>query len=157
MRRNSLVNFQRHLPNQNLTGVEILANIMQHCNHQTQQNILTGLKDSMPETVMKLRQSIVLFEDLAYADAAGIQKLIKMLTLKDLATAVYGSSEAIVKNFAKNLSQNRLRDLKGEIRLVGRPSNQEISEARTRIMNIVSELVSSKNLFIIRPQSGYIE
>jgi flagellar motor switch protein FliG len=150
-----LANFHKHLPNDNLTGLEILSNMMQHCNLETQENILTGLKDTMPEAVLQIREKLVFFEDLAYADAAGIQKLIKMLTLKDLAIAVYGSSELLIKNFAKNLSQNRFQDFKTEIRLVGKVSKADVAEARKRIMSIVFELVASKNLFIIKSSDNY--
>lgn len=150
-----MANFHKHLPNDNLTGLEILSNMMQHCNLETQENILTGLKDTMPEAVLQIREKLVFFEDLAYADAAGIQKLIKMLTLKDLAIAVYGSSELLIKNFAKNLSQNRFQDFKTEIRLVGKVSKADVAEARKRIMSIVFELVASKNLFIIKSSDNY--
>jgi flagellar motor switch protein FliG len=154
-----LANFYNYMPshkaNFGRSGVEVLTSIMQHCNPETQENILAGLKDSIPEIAMQIRENIVLFEDLAYADAGGIQKLIKMISLKDLAIAAYGSSELLVKNFAQNLSQNRLQDLKLEIRQVGKVSKRESLEARARIMSIVSELMASKNLFIIRSSNNY--
>ena len=150
-----MANFNQHIPNKNLTGVEILANIMQHCTPQTNRNIMNGLQTSMPDIVTKLRQKILIFEDLAYADSRGIQKLIKMINMRDLAIAVVGCSETLVKNIAQNLSQNRMADFKSEITLVGQVSQKDIYEARDRIMSIVLELLESRDLFINRPGNDY--
>lgn len=150
-----MANFNHQVPNKNLTGLEILANIMQHCTPQTNRNIMSGLQASMPDIVTKLRQKIITFEDLAYADSRGIQKLIKIVNMRDLAIAVVGCSEALVKNIAQNLSQNRMADFKSEITLVGQVSQNNVYEARDRIMSIVLELIESRDLFINRPGSDY--
>lgn len=150
-----MANLNNNIPNKNLTGVEILANIMKHCTPQTNRNIMNGLQTSMPDVVTKLRQKIIIFEDLAYADSRGIQKLIKMINMRDLAMAVVGCSETLVKNIAQNLSQNRMADFKSEITLAGQVSQKDTYEARDRIISIVLELIESRDLFINRPGSDY--
>lgn len=70
-----------------------------------------------------------------------------------MAIAVVGCSEALVKNIAQNLSQNRMADFKSEITLVGQVSQNNVYEARDRIMSIVLELIESRDLFINRPGS----
>lgn len=150
-----MVNYNNVSPKQHLKGIDILASIMQYCTPQTKRNILSGLRETMPKEVEELRKKVVMFEDLAYADSRGIQKLIKMLSLHDLALAVCGSSELLIKNLAQNLSQNRLNDFKEEIKAVGKVSQRDIENSQDRIMSIVSELIQSKELYISRPGSGY--
>ncbi|GAB1354307.1 hypothetical protein MASR1M12_30450 [Erysipelotrichia bacterium] len=55
------------------TGLEILANIMRHCDAKTNRHIMNGLQKDVPHVVHELRKKIMMFEDLAYADARGVK------------------------------------------------------------------------------------
>ena len=48
-----------------------------------------------------------------------------------------------------------MADFKSEITLVGQVSQNNVYEARDRIMSIVLELIESRDLFINRPGSDY--
>lgn len=138
------------------TGLEILANIMRHCDSKTNRNIMTGLAKDVPQVVLELRKKILMFEDLAYADARGVQKLLKIIRTRDLAVSLKGAPSAVLKNLASNMSQRGLGDLKGEIALIGPARESEVEAARERIMGAVGELINSKEMFINRPNDGLI-
>lgn len=137
--------------NKGKSGVEILANILRHCDSKTNKNILTGLEKDLPDVVYELRKRILTFEDLAFGDARGIQKLIKSISLRDLATSLKGAPESVLKNLAGNLSKRALHDLRSEIQLLGPLRQHDIDQARDRIMLIVSDLIRNRELFINRP------
>lgn len=139
-----------------ITGLEILANIMRHCDTKTNRNIMNGLARDVPQVVLELRKKILMFEDLAYADARGVQKLLKLIRTRDLAVSLKGAPPAVLKNLANNMSQRGLSDLKSEITLIGPAREAEVEAARERIMNVVAELINGKELYINRPNDGLI-
>ncbi|GAB4275853.1 MAG: hypothetical protein Kow0029_17280 [Candidatus Rifleibacteriota bacterium] len=138
------------------TGLEILANILRHCDQKTNRHILNGLQRDIPHLAIELRKRILTFDDLAYADARGIQQLLKIIRLRDLAIALKNSPQAVLKNIASNMSQRNLQDLKAEITATGPSREKEIDAARDRIMSVVAELINSKDLFINRPTDDII-
>lgn len=132
------------------TGLEILANILRHCDGKTNRHILSGLQKDVPHVVTELRKHILLFDDLAFADSRGMQKLLKIIRIRDLAISLRGASQAVLKNIAANMSQRALADLKSEIATSGTARESEVDAARERIMAVVAELINSKELFINR-------
>ncbi len=133
------------------TGMEILARIMRHCNAKTNRNILNGLQKDVPHLAAELRRKILTFDDLAYADGRGIQKLIKVIRLRDLAVALKGTPQAVLKNIAVNMSQRNLQDLKTEITAAGPTRESDVQAAQDRIMAVVAELIAAREMFINRP------
>lgn len=143
-------------PLETSTGLEILANILRHCDSKTNKNVLVGLEKDVPHLAQELRKRILTFDDLAYADPRGVQKLIKLIRFRDLAIALKGSSHAVLKHIASNMSKRNLHDLKAEITAAGPTRESEVETARERIMQIVAELISKKELFINRPTDDLI-
>lgn len=147
--------------NTNRRGIDILADILQYCDVRTQTNIMNGLspileKENRPDLLMELRRQIVLFDDLAYANVAGLQTLLKYITISDLAVSLVGAPEAIVKNFASAMSKNMFNDLKTEALLSKNASLSEISFARERILKEVKGLIKEKQLYIEKPNYSKI-
>jgi len=140
----------------NNTGLEILANIMRHCDAKTNRHILGGLQKDLPQVVLELRRHILLFDDLAYADPRGLQRLLKIIRIRDLAVSLQGAPATVLKNIAANMSQRALSDLKDEITRLGKAREQEVDAARDRIMAVVAELIKSKELFLSRPSNDLI-
>lgn len=138
------------------TGLEILANILRHCDSKTNRHILNGLQKDIPQLVQELRKRILTFDDLAHADERGIQRMLKMIRLRDLATALKNSPQAVLKNIAANMSQRSLQDLKSEITATGPSRDLEIEAARDRIMSVVAELINNRELFINRPTDNMV-
>jgi flagellar motor switch protein FliG len=138
------------------TGLEILANILRHCDAKTNRNVLGGLQKEVPHLAIELRKKILVFDDLAYADGRGVQKLLKFIRLRDLAIALKRSPKAVLKNIANNMSQRNLQDLKAEITATGPSKAADIEAAQDKIMAIVAELVASRELFIQRPADDMV-
>jgi len=138
------------------TGLEILANILRHCDAKTNRHILGGLQKDLPQVVDKLRRQIILFDDLAYADPRGLQRMLKIIRIRDLAISLQGAPASVLKNIAANMSQRALNDLKEEITRQGRARESEVDAARDRIMAVVAELIKSRELFINRPTDDLV-
>lgn len=143
--------FENHYnPFLNRSSVDVLASILQHCNSATNRNIMSGIsKDKgMTRIAAELRSKVRFFEDLAYADARGLQKLLKLVRPKDLAIALRGAEPAVIQSIASNMSRNTFSDLKQEIDMVRAVTQNEVFEARDRIMAVVSELLALNEMYI---------
>lgn len=138
------------------TGMEILANILRHCDYKTNRNILTGLEREIPQVAAELRKKIISYDDLAYADVRGIQTLLKIVRTRDLAMSLKGATQDVLKNIASNLSARALNDLKEEITLIGPVREAEVETARERVMTVATELIKNKEMFINRPTDDLV-
>lgn len=142
-------------------GIDILTDILRYCDTKTQTDIIVGLtpfleKEKRPDLIAELRKQIVLFDDLAYANLEGIQILLKYVSIKDLAVALMGAPESVVKNIASAMSKNMFSDLKAEASLRKNVSQSEISLVRERIMKEVKGLINENRLYIEKPDSKMI-
>ncbi len=142
-------------------GIDILADILQFCDVKTQTDIVTGLtpileREKRPDLIKELRNQLVLFDDIAYANVSGLQMLLKYVSIKDLAVALMGAPEAVVKNIASAMSKNMFNDLKTEASIMKNVSNSEISLARERILKEVKGLIKENRLYIEKPDSSKI-
>ena len=142
-------------------GIDILVDILQYCDTKTQTDIIAGLtpileQERRPDLLSELRKQIILFEDLAYANQAGVQMLLKYVSIKDLAVALIGAPESVVKNIAAAMSKNMFNDLKAEATLRKNVSQSEISLAKERIINEVKGLIKENRLYIDKPDSNKI-
>ncbi len=138
------------------TGLEILANILRHCDGKTNRHILSGLQKEIPEVAARLRKQILIFDDLAFADPRGMQKLLKIIRIRDLSISLKGASQAVLKNIAANMSQRALADLRSEIATIGSARDSDVEAARERILAVMSELINGKELFINRPADDLV-
>ncbi|MBR4329642.1 MAG: hypothetical protein IKP71_07290, partial [Candidatus Riflebacteria bacterium] len=141
--------------------IDILTDILRYCDTKTQTDIIVGLtpfleKEKRPDLIAELRKQIVLFDDLAYANLEGIQMLLKYVSIKDLAVALMGAPESVVKNIASAMSKNMFSDLKAEASLRKNVSQSEISLVRERIMKEVKGLINENRLYIEKPDSKMI-
>lgn len=130
---------------------------MRYTNPQTTRNILQGLQASAPTIATELRRRLLLFEDLEFADPRGIQKLLKLTTLRDLALAMKGTSDGVLQNIAHNMSQRGIQDLRDEIQNLGPTPVTEIESARDRMMETIRRLIEKRELFIIRNGEGWVD
>lgn len=139
----------------------ILADILQFCDSDTQTRLVTGLtpilqKEHRLDILQELKNKIVIFDDLAYANSAGVALLLKYVTIQDLAMAFHGAPEAVVTNVAQAMSKNMFNDLKEEINLRKKATRSDVNTARERILKEVRQLISENRLYIEKPDETMI-
>jgi len=140
-------------------GIDILADIMQFMEPTASHRLLKNLQGSLPAVVKELRKRLFSFEDLAYGDSRGVQALIKLTTLRDLALSLKGAPEGVLQTLAQNMSQRAIEDLREEITQLGPRRISEIEEARKNIMTNAKRLVERRELFIQKGKAteGWID
>lgn len=137
-------------------GVDILADILRHTDSATTRRILRDLQKDIPRVAAELKQRIFTFDDLEFADPKGLQRLLKLVTLRDLALALKGAPEEVLGHIAHLMSRHALEDLRDEIAVLGRSSVHEVEGARDRIMEIVRRLMERNEIYFIRTNEDWV-
>lgn len=139
-------------------GIDVLADILLYCEPETNDRILSGLKKTHPQVVAELRKKIITFSDLSRADPAGVQRLLRQVSLRDLAVSLKGAPEEVLKNLAHNMSTRAIEDLRQEITALRPTPSSEVEAARRRILGVARELRERKELYFKQPGGeGWIE
>lgn len=112
---------------------------------------MKNLQTELPQVVSELRRRLLVFEDLGHVDPRGVQKLLKRITIRDLALALKGAPDSVLQNLGTNMSQHMIQDLRDEITAIGPKPADEIEAARARILGIVRDLINQRELYIERP------
>lgn len=139
----------------------ILSEILEYCDQDTQTRLIKGLtpfliEQKRPDILNAIKSRIILFEDLAYANPAGLTLLLKYVTPQDLAIAFIGAPDNVVKSVALCMSKNMFNDLKSEIALHRHVSKKEIEKARERILREVKQLVHENRLYLEKPNEQMV-
>ncbi|MBI3038472.1 hypothetical protein HYY75_05390 [bacterium] len=129
-------------------GIDILVDILWHVEPSNQYRLLKNLQVSAPQIAAELQKRLFTFDHLSEGDNRGVQRLLKRIPMRDLAMALKGASEEILKRFAGNMSQRSLQELREEIMNLGPSRLSDIENARNRIVSIARDLVGKKELFI---------
>lgn len=128
----------------------MLADILVHCEPETNEHILSSLRKVLPQAADELKKKIVTFDDLGRADSAGVQKLLRRVSLRDLAISLKGAAEGVLANLAQNMSSRAVEDLREEITVIGSAPQKEVEAARRRILGVLCELRDKKELFFLQ-------
>ncbi|NLM17357.1 MAG: hypothetical protein GX221_06540 [Candidatus Riflebacteria bacterium] len=131
-----------------ISGLKILASIMEHCDARTNNNIISGLATELPQIASKLKSMLLSFDDLRYANPQGIKLLLKQISFRDLAAALRGSDERLLPVLAKHMSRNNLQDLREKITLSNNISLADVQEAREKILCEMSALIKENRMYI---------
>lgn len=138
-----------------------MASILEYCDAETQTRLMKGLtpfllKSNRPDILRSIRSKIILFDDLAKANNAGIILLLKYVSIQDLAVSLIGASEAVVTKVAQCMSRNMFDDLKTEISIHKNASKREIEIARERVIREVKQLIHENRLYFEGPDERII-
>lgn len=137
-------------------GIDILADILKHTDAMTTRNLLKNLQNVEPGIAAELRKRIVSFEDLAYGDPRGLQRLVKIINIRDLAMALKGSQDGVLEAIAHQMSPRAIEDLRDSIAILGPARVSDVDAARFRIMEVVRQLLERHELYFSRDSDPYV-
>jgi len=138
-------------------GIDILADIVQHFEPANASALLKNLRTADPRIADELRQRLFIFDNLAQCDNRGIQKLLKLVTIRDLALSLKGAPEPVLEKLAENMSHHAIEDLQNEIRQLGKSRVSDIEQARAKIIGIARALVEKREMTVYKPNERLVE
>lgn len=127
---------------------EMMAEIFNSLDRNTEAQFLTSLEDRNKEAAEKIKSLMFTFEDLLKLDTSGVQTLLREVEKDKLAMAMKGSSEEIRELFFSNMSERAGKILREDMEAMGPVRLRDVDEAQVAIVNVAKELADKGELMI---------
>ncbi len=139
---------------QEIGGVGVVAEILNHCDRRTGDNILQYLDESDSELADKVRKLMFVFDDLIHINDQGIRELLKEVRNEELTLALKTGSEDLKTKIFKNLSQRAAQMLQEDISMMGPARLSEVEAAQQSILGVARRLEKEGRIFLSGKDGG---
>ncbi|GAA0071875.1 flagellar motor switch protein FliG [Clostridium sardiniense] len=121
-------------------GIDNLLNILSKVDGKTEKNIINYLEAEDNTLANEIKASMFTFEDIVNLDTVAVQKVLKNVSVKDLAIALKDANENILNVILENQSNRASDELREEIELLGKVKVSQVDEAKRSIVTIIRKL-----------------
>ena len=135
-------------------GISVVAEILNHCDRRTGDNILQFFEETDSDLAEKVRKLMFVFEDLLHVNDAGIRELLKEIRNEELTMALKTASEDLKGKLFKNLSQRAAQMLQEDISMMGPARLSEVEAAQQSILNVARRLEKDGKLLLAGKEGG---
>lgn len=133
-------------------GFKQAIEMLQGLNLEEQQTLIAEIARKDPEMAIKLKSSLVTFDDLQYLTIAMMKRLLQDIELDDLGLALRGANKEVTEHLLNMFSTNMKRDV--EDILKGKPrALSEVMEAQKKIMAVVHRLREKGEIVLSKDKS----
>ncbi|MFZ2444968.1 MAG: flagellar motor switch protein FliG [Syntrophobacteraceae bacterium] len=139
---------------QQIGGVGVVAEILNHCDRRTGDNILQFLEESDGDMAERVRKLMFVFDDLIQVNDQGIRELLKEIRNEELTLALKTASEDLKAKLFKNLSQRAAQMLQEDISMMGPARLSEVEAAQQSILNVARRLEKEGKLILSGKEGG---
>ncbi|MGA3117564.1 MAG: flagellar motor switch protein FliG [Syntrophobacteraceae bacterium] len=139
---------------QQIGGVAVVAEILNHCDRRTGDSILQFLEETDTDLAEKVRKMMFVFEDLLHVNDAGIRELLKEIRNEELTMALKTASDDLKSKIFKNLSQRAAQMLEEDIAMMGPARLSEVESAQQTILAVARKLEKDGKLLLAGKEGG---
>ena len=130
------------------TGSEKLSDILSLMDKKTEDDFLSSLYQSAPQTAQHISDHIMSFEHLADWDDTAIQTLLKAAPKETVVLALKGASDNIKDAFSRNMAPRIWADLTKEIAQLGAVRINQIDAAQLDLLKLAQDLKATHKITI---------
>jgi flagellar motor switch protein FliG len=135
-----------------IDGFKAAIEMLQGLDLAQQQNVLADIARKDPEMAVKLKASLVTFDDLQYLTVSMMKRLLQEIDLEVLGLALRGASKELSDHLLNMFSTNMKRDV--EDILKGKPrALTDVLEAQRKIMDVVMHLREKGEIILSKEKS----
>lgn len=135
-----------------IDGFKAAIEMLQGLDLVQQQNVLADIARRDPEMAVRLKSSLVTFDDLQYLTVSMMKRLLQDIDLDVLGLALRGASKELSEHLLNMFSTNMRRDV--EDILKGRPrALSEVMDAQRKIMEVVIRLKDKGEIILSKDKS----
>jgi flagellar motor switch protein FliG len=127
---------------------EMMAEIFNSFDRQTEQRFLSSLEERNRESAEKIRSLMFTFEDLQKLDPNGIQTLLRAVEKDKLALALKGASDLIKDLFFSNMSERAGKILREDMESLGPVRLKDVDEAQMHMVNAAKDLAGKGEIVL---------
>lgn len=138
------------IDNAQLGGVQVVAEMINMLDKNTEQTILGVIEDRDKEMADEIRKLMFVFEDVVKIDDRGIQLLLKEVPNDRLLLALKTANEEIRAKVFNNISKRAAEMLTEDLQSLGPVKVADVESAQLEIVNIARRLESEGKIAIAR-------
>lgn len=139
--------------NQEMTqagGPKALVDLLNQVDRSTERLIIDSLSESNPELADQVKNMMFVFEDIVQLDDRAVQSILKEVDIKELATALKGTSKDVQDKVFKNMSERATGMLKEDMEFMGPVKLRVVEEAQQKVVATIRRLEEAGELQIGR-------
>ena len=129
---------------------ELMADIFNAFDRQTETRFLTALEDSDREAAERIKALMFTFEDLTRLPASSIQTLLQKIDKKELALALKGASDTVKDLFFSNMSVRAGKLLRDDMEAMGPVRLKDVDEAQGRMVAAAKDLAARGEIIVTK-------
>ena len=133
-------------PEQSLREVAV---IVREFDKEIRDGLLSAIHSKDCRVSEMIAELMIIWADIPHVTEDALQEVLRKVDVKNLALALHGADEAIVQKIRSNLSERAVAALDEEASFTSAPDNEDIEEARGRIVRILHEMNDKRdNVFM---------
>lgn len=131
-------------------GVQPLVDIIARADATTERALLESLDIRDPSLADEIRARMLTFTDIIKLESRDVQQVLRGIDLSVLATAMKGTSTAVVEVIRSNLSERNRDLLDDETQNLGPVRLRQVEDARSEIVRAIRDLEAQGTITIAR-------
>jgi flagellar motor switch protein FliG len=135
-----------------IDGFKQAIEMLQGLDLSAQQSLLAEIARKDPEMAIRLKQSLVTFDDLKYLTVSMMKRLLQDVQLDDLGLALRGANREVTDHLLGMFSTGMKRDIEDVLKGKPRPLS-EVLEAQKKIMDVVLRLKEKGEIVLSKDKS----
>ena len=129
-------------------GVKSAAEILNMVGQRFEKSILAGISKEDAELAGEIKNLMFVFEDMIELDDRSIQKVLKEVDNKELATSLKVCSTELKEKILSNMSKRASEMITEEIEYMGPVRVREVESVQQRIVDIIRRLEDEGDIYI---------
>lgn len=135
-----------------IDGFKAAIEMLQGLDLAAQQSLIAEIARRDPEMAIRLKQSLVTFDDLQYITISMMKRLLQDIELDDLGLALRGANAQLTNHLMSMFSANMKRDIEDVLKGKPRPLN-DVLKAQSKIMEVVLKLRDKGEIVLSKDKS----
>jgi flagellar motor switch protein FliG len=141
------------LPFNQTGGVQPTATVLKAMDRAASKTLIEAVEKTNPELAKSIRNQMFTFADVAKLDVASLQKVLREIDSRALATALMTASDALKTKILSGLSKRAGEAIQEEMSFIGKVKPKEVESAQQSVIDVVRRLESEGQIEIPDEQS----
>lgn len=127
-------------------GVKSAADILNHLDKETRNILLARVEEKNAPLGAAIRKKVFSFDDLIRLAPVDLQRVMRDVESADLAIALKGAKESVIKAVAAAMSKRAAEGLKDEIDMLPPQRPKDLEKAQDKIIQVVRKLEEAEEI-----------
>lgn len=129
-------------------GVRTAAEILNFLSSETEQSVLSNLKNYDADMAQKIMDEMFVFDNIMDIEDRGIQILLREVQSESLIVALKGANQDLREKFFKNMSQRAAEMMREDLESKGPVRLSEVEAQQKEILQIVRRLADEGQIIL---------